>query len=443
MLPTLQMPFRWLSRTRRPESFARLLLAGCALPEPAPRKVPGTWLLSRGLYRVRCFNLPQVPPAERAAAARHLVLAWQPFDRPEHRLVTRGEAVLAFAWDADAVQGLLREGGASPEAMLWPESLLREPQDQGVRVIHALEGVEAQCWRDGMLTASRWWRGDPTQDEWSSFLRQSGQDATLSYDACRADPAWRGSPWAELRRPEVAGRTWSRQEQLFVGASAMALVAMTAGQAHEWWAAQQTLHGLRAERDRVRAAAAPVIALRDKALSDVTAVEQLTKALDAPQPIEVMDHLSAVLPRQGAVMREFALNDLHLRVNLDLAPSVSRSAIVSALQSGGWFKDVTEARDASSSKAGVAFDMALSGTRPPVLPPRPRNIPSPIVATPPAASAAGAEEAAPVLPPPRPRRKPAANATDAGDGSAAAPATPPRRPPRPPRRAPPAPAEGQ
>jgi hypothetical protein len=77
-----------------------------------------------------------------------------------------------------------------------------------------------------------------------------------------------------------------------------------------------------------------------------------------------LQHLAEVLPARGATLKEFDLSGQKVRLALELAPDVPRSAVVRQLQSGGWLTNVAEARD-TSNRGWVVFEVELAGFRAP------------------------------------------------------------------------------
>lgn len=330
------------------------------------------WWLSRALYRCKHLPLGHVVATERRAVLRNLLLAWAPFDQADYRVAWQGDAALAVAWDRVAVEALLASAGAPTTATLWPETFLREPWGQdGVRVLQGLEGVEAQVWRNRSLHVSRWWPQRPAAGEAQTWLRSLGTDATtLSALPVALPAAWRRRPWAELQGLDGLLSTSSRLERVAVGAALVGFTALTAAQAHQVFAAYEEREAQQRERERIQLDAAPVLAARDRAESLAREAASLASQLTGVLPLEVLQHLSAVLPPRGVTLKELELSGQQLRLALELAPDLQRSAVVKDLQSGGWLSKVNEARD-SSNRGWVVFDAALLSQRAPVSTARP------------------------------------------------------------------------
>ncbi len=330
------------------------------------------WVLARGLYRVRVFALSDVPAKDRRAALRNLVRAWAPFDAGEYRIGLHGDQGLAWAWDSQQIEDMLRAGGADLAAELMPEGLLRSPMiANGCRLLSCLEGLEAQVWMGGLPVASRWWPQLPSASDWAGFIRNMPAAAQMPTALpMLSDVPWQNKPWLDCQGLDTAASSGSRLEWLVASAAACSLVALTAGEASEAWALQQQIEARKAEIEQIRSSAAPVFAQRDRALLAAAEGQALSQAMAAAQPIEVMRHLAEVLPAKGVTLREFELAGDLLRLGVALGPEVQRSAVVKDLQSGGWLTGVTELRE-SAGRTWVSFEMRLKGLTPPLVVPKP------------------------------------------------------------------------
>jgi len=60
-----------------------------------------------------------------------------------------------------------------------PETLLRQPITNGIRLIAVEPGIEGQVWESGSLVASRWWRAQPSPTDWQLFMRGAKRDESL------------------------------------------------------------------------------------------------------------------------------------------------------------------------------------------------------------------------------------------------------------------------
>lgn len=326
------------------------------------------WVISRALCRYRRFSLPPALRAQRRIVLRNLLQAWQPFDNPAFCIIMRADSALAWAWDSLPVQGHLAQAGAPANASVYPEALLATPPEaDGLRLVHAVEGVDAQIWHEGQLMASRWWPSEPDADEWtrwsrSADLEQVGDPVTLRSQAAR----WQ-LPWAEGVGLDTLISGSSRLERVALVAALAGLVGLSSAQLHQAWATYSERQALASERDRLAAAAAPVIGAQDRALALAAEATALSRQLAAPQPLEVLQHLAERLPPRGVTLKELELDASRLRIALEAAPEVARTQLVKELQVAGWFTQVTEVRD-TGGRGWLWFEMQVQGLRPPAGP---------------------------------------------------------------------------
>ena len=363
--------------------------------------------LSRALYRCKVLPLAQVAPAERRAVVRNLLLAWAPFDQAEYRVAWQGDAALAVAWDRTVVEGLLSSAGGSASVTVWPETFLRAPPDKDVlRVLQCLEGIEAQLWRGGSLHASRWWPEQPEESDAQAWLRSLGPATAASGLPAISPVAWRHRPWAELHSLDGLSSTSSRLERMAVGTALAGFAALTGAQAHQWLAAYEAGQTTQRDRQRLLLEAAPVLAARDRAEALAREAQRLAEQMNGVSPLDVLLHLSDVLPARGVTLKELELSGPQLRLAIELAPDLQRSALVKDLQAGGWLSKVSEARD-NSNRGWVVFDAVLVGQRAPATTARPVTAAAaalpPIVPPAPSAAAVAAVPAAPAAPAPAPQ----------------------------------------
>lgn len=338
--------------------------------------------LSRALYRCKVLPLAQVAPADRRAVARNLLLAWAPFDQAEYRVAWQGDAALAVAWDRTGVEGLLSSAGGSASVTLWPETFLRAPPSKdGLRVLQCLEGVEAQLWHGGSLHASRWWPQQPEVADAQAWLRSLGPATAASNLPATSPVAWRQRPWADLHSLDGLSSTSSRLERMALGAALVGLTALTGAQAHQWLAAYEAGQTALRDRQRLLLEAAPVLAARDRAETLAREAQRLAEQMNSVSPLDVLLHLSDVLPARGVTLKELELSGPQLRLAIELAPDLQRSALVKDLQAGGWLSKVAEARDISN-RGWVVFDALLLGQRAPATAARPVTAAAPALQSP-------------------------------------------------------------
>lgn len=312
-----------------------------------------------------------MPVAERSAALRAAVIAWEPFPDAEFRIALSGSRGIAFAWDRAGLSQMTEAVGIDASAAdVWPETLVRTPQVSGLRLVQGQDGFEAECWADACLIASRWWPRQPGADEWQSFVRSLGAAAPADADGMTVPVAQTletvARPWVPVRRlTDVEGGV-SRGELLGWRAVILCCIAVSAASARQLWSAHERVDALKAELATVQAASSGTVAARDRALQLMAESRQLSGALGGVLPLELMQHLVQVLPKD-VLVREVELEGSRLRLGLDTPASLARSALIKLLQDGNWLRDVREVKSSSSS-GNTVLEMRIDGLTPPLAP---------------------------------------------------------------------------
>lgn len=378
----LVLPFLFPSKALDPERCSALLSQGVRTPTDPQGASRRPLLLSRARYRQRVFSLAAVPRADRRAAVRNLLLSWGPFDDAEYRVALSADSALAFAWDRQAAAADLEAAGIAPDRPLMPEGLYRPvPTAPGLRLQASLEGYEVQVWKDGLPVESHWWPRRPTEQDWQVLLRSRHAHDAAQSAVIDAGTPWQAKPWVGSMPLEELDRGAVEFERLLFIGIACGLVGLAAMQAKDLYSAHGALQHAKQDYAELTQKATPIAVARAEALQLSQQVKLLSDAMTAPQAIEVMQHLAEQLPKSGVTLREFDLRGATLRVSLALAPNVQRSEILKGLQGGGWFVDVSELRDGTTTAEVANFEMRLRATRPGPI----AAVPEPSASSPPAA----------------------------------------------------------
>jgi hypothetical protein len=127
------------------------------------------------MMRHQIFSAPlTLPEGKRRAALDLHVRKSFPFKDPEFAAFWNGAEATVYAWDRASIHAALEDAGVPRSTQVLPETFVRDRGNNGTRVVAMLEGFEGQVWKNGFLTASRWWPTPPGEDEWSMFLRSTG-----------------------------------------------------------------------------------------------------------------------------------------------------------------------------------------------------------------------------------------------------------------------------
>ncbi len=314
-------------------------------------------MISRGVIRHRAFDLSELPEADRLGALRAQLAAWEPLPDAQYLISWQGAVAQAFAIEKHR----LDEVAVKSPAWL-PETLAREAYSQGVRMVQALDGFEGQAWKAGVLRVTRWWATRPSAQEWSLFLRQAGWAGSASTAPELESPNWQ-KPGRLPVSADQLGQVGQGNERVLVGVLALVLIGFGAMSARALWDSFEARRQAQLALAELKVGVAPVLAARDKALASADQSAALISLLQAPRPLEVLEELLRLLPSTGLI-READIQGMEVRVVLDLPADVSRSKVIAGLEAGGWFTQVSEARD-GQPRAGLDLQMKLSSVSPP------------------------------------------------------------------------------
>ena len=271
----------------------RLLTADAAVVSEGGVLGGVEWVVPRARCQYHRADFSNLPPPRRAAAA--VLAARHRETGPEARSRIAWTGAIAHLW---IWNGVGAEGDARAADFAWvPESLLRPPCPEGVRLLRQLEGFEGQLWSGGVLRASRWWAQSPSPDAWTRFLRGCGLPAVLAppvpEDAGWADRAWGSQGWRLPASPARLERTAWRG----VLAGLLLLAGWQLAAAATWAVARTRLDGTLASH---RAQAAPLLEAREhaaQARASLDAYRQL--AAEGMSDYVLMADVAAGLPEDG------------------------------------------------------------------------------------------------------------------------------------------------
>jgi len=176
-----------------------------------------------------------------------------------------------------------------------PESLAREPMEEGERLIACLEGVEGQIWTRGILIASRWWPDEPSEREWSLFLRAGkGADWTGSSEKPNVkNVGWRDDLPIVDRRPEAISRLVSPRRVAI--ATLALLTAYAAFLGASMLGNEASLARSRQKLEALTAANQEAYAARGAAIAGSRSIDRLGTLADPAHHFQMLSDLSGAV----------------------------------------------------------------------------------------------------------------------------------------------------
>ena len=339
----------------------RSLLHPDRLELAAGRFGPRELVLPRGLCRFGRFELGRIPAAKRSAALRLMLPDWTPIRDPEYVVAWADGVATVWCWDRTQLLARLQQNGFSgkPFARALPETLLRPPGGDGVRLVRALDGIEAQHWQGGSLVASRWWPQAPDVEAWTAFQRDCGVAAHLQQGP--PEPValnWLAFPWARTETSGAADNSlnvWEQAVHLALLLSvAVALTVMTVREVQ----IARALKLSQQQLDDLKHASAPLQKARDDALAALARMAQIDSLQRYPSPLLMMAAIAQALPAQGASLREWEMADGKLKL-LVVTPgaNITGSEVAAALEKTRLFTGVKLVTQADPQQIGFAMDL--------------------------------------------------------------------------------------
>lgn len=151
------------------------LQTGEGLQELNLGEVGRLWIVARSECVFRTLDVAAVPVSRRTQAVAAQIPLLSPFPNPGYWCnVQEGEAKI-WIWDGARQNELAAESGVEVTGYeVVPEACFAQSCPEGACFYQSNVGYFAHVWRDGVLVADSWWRDDPGEIEWSSFLRGLG-----------------------------------------------------------------------------------------------------------------------------------------------------------------------------------------------------------------------------------------------------------------------------
>jgi len=151
------------------------------------------WVVGRSMCLYKAFYIP-LPPRDRNEALFLQLQQWSPFVQTGQYVVWKEGYALVWVWDEEARQ-LLVTGWGAAKALPVPEDLFFSPPEKdGVRLLHCLSGVVAECWQEKVLRDSRWWAESPSAKDLCQFYRSNDEYIPSQLPEC-VSPTDLKKPW--------------------------------------------------------------------------------------------------------------------------------------------------------------------------------------------------------------------------------------------------------
>ena len=320
------------------------------------------WVLARPLCRFQTFNLAQVPAKSRAQALALELAQWTPFAKTSYYIGWHGAQALAWGWDTDKTSQAIAAQGLNPQKVrVIPETVLQNAVPEGLVLTRCLEGYEGQLWHQGHLDRSRWWPAVPQPEEWLMFQRDA---AIAPADQQSHAPAVRTTefqPQAWLPESRAGNADQALQiERLVTAVAALLLLLPTLWFGLDWYKLQQSSSLLQARVSQLQTQVAPLAQARGQALDYLSRITALRAIKPYPDQLTLMASVSQALPNDGSSLTNWEFQAGQLKITINAKTDISTTALISALQQAGAFREVKAlpGRDPKS----VTFQMDVLGS---------------------------------------------------------------------------------
>jgi len=211
-------------------------------------------------------------------------------------------------------------------------------QAAGEELVVLGEGVEARAWRDGVMTASRWWPAMPDLHEWNDFRRGAGLAPATALPQAQA-PSLAEQGWRPVSAQGLGETFGQYRDYLALAATGLATAVLTAllvGNLALRFSVWQVDRDIAAQEQSLE----KIITARDRALSGLAAIERELALRPPAGQVELMALVSGLM-RGSWQLQEWKLLDAdNLQVTAQMTNPDPR-AIVTAWEASGRFTEVT------------------------------------------------------------------------------------------------------
>lgn len=268
---------------------------------------------------------------------------WSPYTGSDYVIVWQKGFASVWCWDKSRIDAEIQQHRRNPKAeQKIPETLLRAPYQDGLRLAKCLEGAEGQYWQDAQLVTSRWWPQPPSPGDWLLFQRDSGIPAERQESqVVLQELPLQAQPWARISN--LAG---SSNELPFAEFACYAALFLLLGLPTVYLGLQHlqitsaAAHGS-AELANLKKTAAPLFEAREAALNSLTRLKAIYALDRYPEPLVLMDLVAQALPKDDAFVSDWEMTDNLLKITVN-SPNgnIVGTTYVEALEKGELLSEV-------------------------------------------------------------------------------------------------------
>lgn len=315
----------------------------------------GEWVLSRALTHFAYISTAGVPKAQWHSVVALKVKQASPYQRTDWCAIRGETGASVWLWDKSVVETSASIHPLDYQSLtVFPECVLVQQGDDGLRYQACLDGVEGQVWLKGQLIGSRWWPMPIELPEWNQFLRDAGI-APASTMPVLSKPGAFESPWARLSTGRSESAAGYERPVLVALTSILALTtSWYAVRAIQW---QTLIYDKKAQLSAVEDRAKPLQDARQRALAIRDRNDFLRSLNPYPPQLAVQAEIARRLPKDGTYVKEWDYRDGRLALVLASSARTQSSGLVKDFLQSGWFKDVVAT--SSADAASLPLEMKL------------------------------------------------------------------------------------
>ncbi|MDX2225454.1 MAG: hypothetical protein SFV21_22060 [Rhodospirillaceae bacterium] len=325
---------------------------------------PGTriiWVVSRALLKHETFTVPaNLSVAQRRATLTLMIRRWAPFQAAGHAVSWAGPQACVYAWDEDKVAAAIAAAGLDrAKCTIVPETFLRAPAADGVRLVACIDGVEGQVWSNAMLLATRWWARPPSAAEWSGFIRVA-RLGPVRADLGRPDVsnvAFMDAPWA-LRRDLLADALTLLDTPQYRAAAVALALAVPVFLGAKLTAMASTTADLQVEVNRLLAASEPVRAQRDATLANLDAADRMLALEPFPSQFDALAQAFALLNGQNVKIIDWTYDTGVIEMSIEGDGDLEATRFIELFEQDPLFAEVSARTLAQSRSLRLKFNLS-------------------------------------------------------------------------------------
>lgn len=337
-------------------SAQKIIQTRTSLQQPAQKAWRNVWVMARALCLYRCWDMQDIPTAERASALKLLIEQWSPFASTRYFVAWQGTAAQVWCWDEARRLAQASELAVSAQSVLPEAVYYARPEGDTLRLCETLDGYEAQYWKDGILLASHWWQQLPDVTQWSLFHRSNSLQPTTSVAQVTAQVLLE-QPWQQA----MFWRQWLElgYEPVLVNAALVIIVILFSWQFGVLWKLQQLNAEAEAQIATLSAKVGSLLDTRNRAVEQFDRLQALQGLRDAPRQLPLMQQVTQALQDNNLKMLGWRASAGRIEFTLQ-GEGINASDLVTRFTALQRFTDITT--DVRERDNAIVINMQVNPT---------------------------------------------------------------------------------